>query len=176
MLSPLNLLLILRLYDSLASYLLIVPYPIAIKYSTAQILLMMRPTGKPTSLVPGRMNPLTFVAVVDCNPANLALPNTPLTKDASWVDSRVLTGVPSCSVPESVIAGVSSDSAVVLCMAVSNYMEQRTGQHSHILQLCQGSIVNSAHETHAFQPSWWNASRPSDVNIRGLIPLGREPW
>lgn len=47
------------------------------------------------------------------------LAKTPQRKDASWFDSRVLIRVPSCCVPESVIDGVRSDNAVVLCMAVS---------------------------------------------------------
>lgn len=98
------------------------PYPILIKYSMAQILLTMRPTGKPTSLVPGSMNSLTPIAVVDCDPSYLVLAKTPLTKDASSVDSRALIEVPSCSVPESVIAGVRSDNAVVLRMAVSEFV------------------------------------------------------
>lgn len=106
--------------------------------------------GKATSLVPGRMNSLTSVAVVDCELSGLVLAKTPLTNDASWVDSRVLIEVSSFSVPESVIAGVRSDSAVVLCTAVSDYLEQRIVHHSHVLQLCQWSIVNSAHESHAF--------------------------
>ena len=80
---------------------------------------MMRPTGKPTSLVPAWINSLTPIAVVDCESSDFLLAKTPLTKDASWVDSRTLIEVPPCSVPESVIAGVRSDSAVVLCIAVS---------------------------------------------------------
>lgn len=63
--APLNLFLTLRLYDSLAWYLIIVPYPIVIKYSTAQTLLIIRPIGKPSVWVPGRMDSLTFIAVFD---------------------------------------------------------------------------------------------------------------
>lgn len=75
--SPLNLCLTLRLYDSLARYLLIVPYPIVIRYSTAQILLKMRPVGKLTSLVPGRTNALASVAVFDAEPSDGVLAKIP---------------------------------------------------------------------------------------------------
>lgn len=75
--SPLNLCFILRLYDSLARYLLTVPYPIVIEYSTAQILLKMRPVGKLTSLVSGRTNALAPVAVFDVEPSDVLLAKTP---------------------------------------------------------------------------------------------------
>ena len=115
---------------------------------------MMRPVGNSTSLVPGRSNSFAPVAVVDWEPSEIALAKTPFTKEASCVDSRVLIEVPSCSLPVSVIAGVRSDNAVVLGMALSNYLVQRSMHHSHILQLCQWSIIDSAHKSHAFQPPW----------------------
>ena len=117
--SPLNLCLTLRLYASLASYLRNAPYPIVIRYNTAQRLLMMRPVGKPSSLVPRTINSSMPVVLADCELWDPVLAKTPKRKDASWHDSWVLIEVPSCCVPESVIDGVRSDSAVVLCMAVS---------------------------------------------------------
>ena len=136
---------------------------------------MMRPVGNLTNLVPGRTNSFTPVALVDCEPLELAPAKTPFTKEASCVDSRVLIEVPSCSVPVSVIAGLRSDSAVVLGMAVSNYLVQHSMRHPRILQFCQRSTIDSAHKCHAFQPPWWSSRRSSNVNIRSLIPLGREP-
>ena len=64
-------------------------------------------------------------AVLDgCELSDPGLAKTPQRKDASWFDSRVLIRVPSCCVPESVIDGVRSDDAVVLCIAVSQCLEQ----------------------------------------------------
>ena len=104
------------------------------------------------------------------------LAKTPQRKDASWFDSWVVIKVPSCCVPESVIDGVRSDNAVVLCMAVSKYSKQHKIDHLPVPQFCQRTRFYSAHEIHAFKSPWRSASRPSYIDIRCLIPLGREPW
>ena len=81
--SPLNLCLTLRLYASLASYLRNAPYPIVVKYNTAQTLLIMRPVGKPSSFVPGRMNSSMPVVLDACELSDPVLAKTPQRKDPS---------------------------------------------------------------------------------------------
>lgn len=91
--------------------------------SSAHPLVMIRPTGKTASLVSGSSK--SDGSLVEAGAFNVLLAvvrwvKRPLTNEASSVESRVDTGIPSLVVPEKVIFGTRIERIVVLCGRVSH--------------------------------------------------------